>query len=314
MTVLPWPAGQCPYVTPDQLSQWPTGVQWGTLPPVQGATAAQQYAVQAMICQQATVKAEEIARQTLRSVVTTEELAGPQFRVTVQVASLNGRIICSRTPVIQALALQVCPNSVWPRVWKTVPAGYYEPEFPVQGLYGTSVASGSGEGAQSILVAPGYINWRLRREGWRVKVTYLAGWPHTSLASAATASAGTISVDDCTMWAPLTAGTPGAYGIVYDAMGGGQETVSCTSASVAAGPGTLTLASPLSYDHAAGIMVSAMPQTVIWAAALLAGEAALMRGATATTIQTTSGRQQGTTGSALHQQACHMLHPYRPTI
>ena len=321
-TVLPWQAGQTPYVTPDQLysssgaSSWPTGVQWGTIPDSSSGSpgAAAQFAVLSMICGEATIRAEQICNQTLRATTTQEVLEGPHFRVTVQRNSANGRIICSRWPVLSVQSVQVCPNSVWPRVWQTVPAGYYEPEFPVQGLYGSSAPSGSGEGAQSVLVAPGWISWRLGREGWRVRITYTAGWPHTSLTAAATAAGNTIAVDDCTMWAPPASGLPGAYGIVYDALGGGQEPVSCISATAAAGPGTLTLAAPLAYDHAAGIMVSCLPQSAIWGSAELAGSSALTRGATATTIQTTSGRAQMSSPGLLDDLAAKRLKPYRRTI
>jgi hypothetical protein len=267
-----------------------------------------------MICSEATVRAEEIAQTTLRATTTTEELEGPQFRVTVQVASCNGRIICSRWPVLAVSQIQVCPNSTWPRQWTTVPPGNYEPEFPVQGLYGTNVPAGYGEGAQSVIVAPGWINWRLRREGWRVRITYTSGWPHSCLTAAATAAATTIAVDDCTWWAPQAPGASGAAGVIYDAMGGGQETITCTAATAAAGPGTLTLASPLAYSHGAGIMVSALPQTVIWAAAELAGASALTRGATATVIQTTGGRQQVSTPSLLDDLARKRLNALRRMI
>ena len=320
-TVLPWQPGQAPYVTPDQLytasasggaSQWPTGVQWGSLPST-GATPEQQAAVLAMLCQQGTTRAEEICNQPLRATIATEELQGPHFRVTVQWHSKNGRIITSRWPVLQVLSVEVCANASWPRVFNPLPAGFFEPEFPVPGLYGTSVAAGAGEGAQSIICAPGYINWMLGRNGWRVRFKYLAGWPHTTLTAAATAGADTIQVDDCTGWAPLTTGTPGAYGIVYDAMSGGQETVSCTAATAQSGPGTLTLASPLNYGHAAGIMVSSMPQNAIWATALLTGRAAMQRGATATTVQTLGGRSQKATPGGLHAVACDLLHGFRRT-
>jgi hypothetical protein len=96
-------------------------------------------------------------------------------------------------------------------------------------------------------------------------------------------------------------------------MGGGQEGITVTAASETSGPGTLTLASPLNYAHEGGIMVSALPSTVIWATALLAGAAALTRGATATTVQTTGGKQQ-VTESGLRAQARMLLNTFRRTI
>lgn len=322
MTTLPWPNGHTPYVTPDQLSQWPTGVAWGSVPPVAGATPAQQYAVQAMICQEATSFAEQIVNQPLRSVETTEELQGPNYRVTVQWSSGNGRFICARWPVTQVTNVQVSPNNAWPRSWTVLPAGSFEPEYPVDGLYGASVPS-AGAGGQSILFAPGYIGWGAGWPGaqltgrlaFRVSATYISGWPHTALTAAPAAGASTISVDDCTGWI-LTASsgaTIGAAGVIYDAEGGGQEPIVCTGVSAATGPGTLTLASPLQYAHAQAIMVSAMPTSVIWATALLAAKAALTRGATATTSQTTGGRQQAGM-HPLEAEARQLLATFRRTI
>ena len=322
MAVLPWPAGQCPYITPDQLSQWPTGVSWNTLPPNSDATASQRFAVQSMICLEASKYADQIVNQPLRSVETTEELSGPNYRVTVQFSSRNGRIIASRWPVTSVSSVQVSSNSAWPRQWTSLPAGTFEPEYPVNGLGGVGHPS-TGAGGQGILFAPGYVcggpGWPggalSGRNAFRVLFTYTAGWPHTCLTQAAVTGDGTIHVDDCTGWLLTgTGGQPvGADGLIYDAMGGGQEAVTATAASVTTGPGVLTLASPLAYDHAPGIVVSAQQQPVIWASALLAGQAALARGATATTIQTTGGRQQ-VTGGGLEKQARILLASYRRTI
>lgn len=329
MTTVPWPAGHTPYVTPDQLNQWPVGVAWGTIPPASGATPAQQYAVQAMICMAATADAEQIVNQPLRAVETTEELQGPDYRVTVQWSSGNGRFIAARWPVTQVTGMQVSSNSTWPRQWTVLPAGTFEPEYPVDGLYGAAVPS-SGAGGQAILFAPGYVNWcggatspfgqwpggqLSGRKGFRVSATYISGWPHTSLTAPVAAAATAVPVDDCTGW--LLTGTSGetvgAAGVVYDAMGGGQEPVVCTAASAASGPGTLTFAAGLQYAHGQGIVVSAMPQSVIWATALLAGKAALTRGATATTSQTTGGRQQPGM-HPLEAQARQLLATFKRTV
>ena len=317
MTTLPWPAGQTPYVTPDQLlgNTWPTGVQWSTMPPQPApATSAQETNVIAMLCAAATQKAENIVNQVLRATSSTEELEGPDFRVTYEQYTGNGRVICSRWPILSVSAVSTSPNAVWPRQWTALPAGNFEPEFPVQALYGTSAPSGAGGGAQSVLFAPGYMNNLLGRKGWRVKVTYIAGWPHTCLTANALAGATTIDVDDCTGWGPASTGGQGAAGVVYDPLAGGQEGVTCKTASVTSGPGTLTLTTPLAYSHAAGIMVSAMPAGVIWATALLAGEAALTRGATATTVQNTTGRPGKAPANALEEQAHDLLQALKRTM
>ena len=196
-TPAPWPPGKTPYVTPDQLitGQWPTGVAVGHDPGHHAgrpAFAAQQYAVIANICLQASARADQIVNTPLRSTQTTEELEGPNFRVTTQWSSGNGRFLASRWPVTQVTAMQVSPNATWPRSWTVLPAGNFEPEFPVDGLYGASVPS-AGAGGQSILFAPGYLGscggWGAGlftpRLQYRVSATYLSGWPHTSLTAAA---------------------------------------------------------------------------------------------------------------------------------
>ena len=60
--------------------------------------------------------------------------------------------------------------------------------------------------------------------------------------------------------------------------------------------------------------MSALPESVIWATALLAAQAALARGATATTIQTTGGRQQGTAMPPQEAEARALLSTFRRTI
>ena len=144
--VAAWPPGHTPYVTPDQLNSWPTGVQFSTIPPQASATPAQNYAVLATLCRQATVRADQIVNTPLRSVMTTEDLEGPNYRVTVQWASGNGRFVASRWPVTQVTNVQVAPNNTFPRSWTVLPAGSYEPEFPVDGLYGASVPSAGAGG------------------------------------------------------------------------------------------------------------------------------------------------------------------------
>lgn len=329
--VPPWPAGQTPYVTPDQLyssgagaSQWPTGVSWGTIPDMSDgiATPPQQYQVLSTICMQATTEVTQILNQPAHCTQTTEELSGPNYRVTVQWSSGNGRLIAARWPVTQVTSVQVSSNSSWPRSWTSLPAGYFEPEYPVDGLYGATSPSSSA-GGQGILFSPGYVCWPYGwpggqtsgRNSFRVAVTYFAGWPHTSLTAAVTAGATTIPVDDCAGW--LLTGTNdetvGAAGIIYDAMGGGQEPVVITASTADTGPGTLTLASELQYAHQTGIMVSALPRTIIWATALLAGKSALTRGATATTIQNMGGHEQSGV-HPLEMQAWQALAAYRRTI
>jgi len=321
-TPSPWPAGGTPYVTPDQLPQWTTGIQWSTIPPQTGASPAQLYAVQSMLCRQATTDVTQIVNQPLHCTETTEEISGPHYRMTVEWSSGNGRIIASRWPVTQVTNVQVSPANAWPRQWTVLPATNFEPEYPVDGLYGASSPSSSA-GGQGILFAPGYVAWPAGwpggqlygRKRFRVAFTYFAGWPHASLTANASSGDMTLEVDDCAGW--VLTGTNdeivGAAGTIYDAQGGGQEAISVTASSAVKGPGTLTLASALNYDHQSLIMVSALPSTAIWATALLTAKAALTRGATATTQQTIGGKQQAWM-HPLEAEARRLLNALKRTI
>lgn len=314
---IPLPSGQTPYITSTMLldGSWPTGVSFASIPPGRTVTDAQRAAAVNTVAAEGTAECDAFCNLPLRCTLTTETFHGPgdgDVRVTVQNGSGLGRVVLQRLPVLSITNVQVAPNRVFPRQWTTVPSGYYEPEYPALGLYDSIAPSAGGQGGQAILVAPGYINWRLGRNGFVIQPTYYHGWPHTSLTAAAESGASTISVDDCTGWGITTQAGTGAAGVVYD--GGQQEAINCTASSVITGPGTLSLASPLSYNHNAGIMVSSFPQDIIWAAALFASAAALTRGATSTTIQEAPGRGGGMSTATLAGEAELKLHAYRRVL
>ena len=227
-------------------------------------------------------------------------------------------LIMTRWPVLEVVSVQVAPNRM-PYVWTTVPSGQglYMPANPPVGLYGSVAPTAAAEGGQGILVSSEYVNWTYGRNGLAIQVQYINGWPHCGLTSAVMASESELQVDDCTGWAitsPLT-GTTGATGTVYDA--GSQEVIQVTAASVTQGPGTLTLASPLQNGHAAGVMVSTLPQSVVWAAILLSAAQALTRGATSTTVlQAPGGKSSGGSDRAtsLAKQARDILAPFARII
>jgi len=281
-------------------------------------TLGQKVAALYNMCQSATQQVDEYCNQPLRATLATETQSGPDYWLTVQVGSGLGRMVLQRWPVTQITNVQVAASAGFPRQWTTVPAGYWDIERPPMGLYGTNAPSGAGEGGQAVLIAPSYVNWYNGRNGLRVQVQYVHGWPHTSLTATGSASSTTITVDDCTGWGPpgsysAANATTGAIGVVYD--GASQETITCTSASVTAGPGTLTLSSALQYTHSAGVMVSAMPANVIWATSLFTAADALTRGATATTVRSLPGHASGPTGAdELRVDAELKLRPYRVTV
>jgi hypothetical protein len=278
----------------------------------------------------ATARTDGYTNQTLRATVDVELLHGPDYRVVVGPASggsyptpwwgnsapQNARLIMSRWPVLQVTGVKTCPNNVWPRTWTSLPSGYFEPEVPPIGIYGSVVPGGSAEGGQAILAGGGYINWTLGRNGWAIEVTYINGYPHCSIAAACDAGDTTISVNDTTGWAITNYyGTfTGATGRVVDS--GQQEAVHVTAASTAAGPGTLTLSSPLNYPHEAGVLVTTMPASVEQACIYFAAAEALTRGATSTTIHAVGGAAQSSDKGAedLIAEGELLLHAYRRTI
>jgi hypothetical protein len=234
--------------------------------------------------------------------------------VTVMTGVGNGRVILSRWPVLSITQVQVAPNGVFPRQWTTVPAGYYDIEHPVLGVYGSAAPSDSGDGGQSIVIAPGYVNWGGGRNGVLLRVSYINGWPHCSLTSDVAIGATSLPVDDCTGWA-ITGefGVTGAAGTIYDS--GQQETVQVSAASATSGPGNLTVPA-LTFGHKAGTMITTLPQSVIWATILFASAQALTRGSTSTTVHQIPGTgSSGEKGAEdLIAQGELLLHPLRRTV
>jgi len=251
----------------------------------------------------------------IRATIDTEQLTGPDFRVTVP---KNGpgaaRIMLSRWPVLQVVSGQYAPANQFPRNWQTIAADQFDIVSPIIGIYGTSSPSDAGDGGNAVLLAPGWVNWNNGRNGCVVRTTYVNGWPHAGLTASAVTGATTLAVDDCTGWGPVSAGGQGATGTIRD--GETQESVTCLSASVTSGPGTLTLAAPLVNDHSAGAVASTIPDQISWATILYASAQALTRGATATGVQAVTPGPTGGGGSAqaLRDHADELCHAFRRVI
>lgn len=322
------PLGNTPYISPTTLTTAPTGIDWTTIPPGDDVTPAQNEAEWWNMCARATAKVNGYCNQVLRATTDIEVLHGPDYRLIVGPAaggsvrtpfwanaSYNARAILSRWPVLSVTKVQVCPNSVWPRVYTTLPAGWAEPEVPPIGLYNSVAPASDAQGGQAILIGPGYIDWSLGRNGYVCQISYINGWPHCSLTTAANAGDSTVSVDDTTGWAITSLqGITGATGVWKDS--GQQETSHVASSSVTAGPGTLTLSSPLNYPHAAGTIFTTLPAAIEQACILFCTAEALVRGATSTTIHDIGGHAQSSDGDigGLNTEAELLCHPYRRTI
>lgn len=313
----PLPVGLTPYLTPAILLAAPTGVAFDTIPAWKGTTEGEKIAEQANICARATALVDECCAQPLRATVDTQPLYGPGVRVGAPRDGCGpATLIMKRWPVLEVISIQVSRNT-FPRAWTPVPAGNWSVADPALGLYDSVAPTAAGEGGQAVLVSSQYVNWDYGRNGLAIEVQHVNGWPHAGLTANAAQGASTLQVDDCTGWAFTAAvgGAIGATGTVYDS--GSQEVIQCTAASAAQGPGTLTVASPLQAAHPAGTMVSTLPQSVVWAAVLLAAAQALTRGATSTTVlQAPGAKSSGGSERAmsLTKQAQAILQPFTRII
>ena len=301
----------------------PTGTSWSIIP-FPKATSQQQLNEQTNICFRATSIVDGYCNQVLRSTIDNELMNGPgNYRTNYRTSTGETRIVLSRWPITSILAVQWTPTSTYPRTannWQTIPTGMYDIERPVLGLYASSAPTGSGDGGQSITIAPGFGGWQMGREGFRYLVSYTNGWPHTSLTAPATAGQSTLQVDDVTGWL-------NAAGTIYDDTF--REAVQVTGVTantpfalpnnigtVPAGPGTITLSQPLQFNHAAGIVVSSLPGSILWATLLHATAQALEAGITSVSIQNMPGSVT-TGGKGTHDlllEADLLLSPYRRLI
>lgn len=309
-----------PYVTPDMLVSAPTGISWEIIP-FPKASSAQQLSEQTNICTRATAIVDGYLNQIARCTVDNEQLAGPgSYRVQMQNGTGNTRIILNRWPVTQILAVQWSSNATFPRQWQTIPSGMYDIDHPVLGLYQSSAPTGSADGGQSILIAPGFGGWWMGREGYRYLISYENGWPHTSLTTAAHAGDTVLQVGDVTGWANAT-------GTIYDSVNRESITVTNVTATtplalpngigtVPSGPGTLTLSAPLAFNHASGLVVSTLPGSILWATLLHATAQALEAGITSVSIQNIPGSMTSG-GKGVHDlllEADLLLSPYKRVV
>lgn len=233
----------------------------------------------------------------------------------------NGVLQMRQWPVTEVLAIQIAPARSFPRAWTPVPAGQWDIRHPL--MYSGDTASATApDGGWTIDVAPGWIGRCGQGRGaggtWsggggrgsqRVQVCDINGWPHTSLTATALAGTTALHVDDVTGWT-------GASGFAYD----GAATESLAVASVSAttlftlpndagtaqsGPGTVTLASGLAYQHQKGTMISAFPAVLIEAAIYAACLQALDAGIDAIAVQSLSG-ERVSSGEAVKDIATEM--------
>ncbi|MEV7770579.1 hypothetical protein [Kitasatospora sp. NPDC086791] len=279
----------------------PAGISWKVMPTLT-ADASSQLAQLRQVCWSATAAVDTYCRQPLRATVVTETQAGPGgSRVSVDRHTRMGSVVARNRHLSDVWAVLVSSARTFPAVWSPVPTGQFRLRAPVV-FSGPGPATGPS-GGSVIDVAPGWIDGRQGRGGWQVQTSYTSGWPHAAITAPAAAGAMSISVDDVTGWG----GAHGTAAFCYD--GAATESIAAsgaiatapivlpnTTTAVQAGPGTVQLAQPLSQDHAAGAVVSALPVNVIHAAVLAAAVEAL-EGIDAIAAQSLSGQLAGGTGA-----------------
>lgn len=303
-----------PYVTPAMLLAQPAGLAWNMVPTLTADTASQQ-AQLAQECWKATSAVDRYLRQPARATLNVAEMAqGPGMpRVFVGRGGCRTYLVTRRWPVVSAAAVQYSQSGAYPDSWNLVPANSVKIRNPVQ-VPASGVPVTSPSGGNTIDVQPGYITWDYGRGGWDLMTSYVSGHgPHTSLTADAAQGADSLEVDDVTGWAGWSGfayDSTQTEGIQVDSVAANTPvTLPGVGGSVQAGPGTLTLASPLAYGHAAGTVISGLPADIIQASALQAAVQALLA-IDAIATQSLSGRMSGGTG-ALAEEVEMMLDDWR---
>ena len=299
-----------PYLSPEMLMTEPTGISWDTIPS-KAASPQQKRAAQLNICQAATSAVDEFCQVPLRATIDVETLTGPGNNWRVQILS-NGtaRVLLSRPPIVTVLSATSNPATQFPAVPVAINRSQFKIEIPLMGVYGSTAPDAGGDsGGQAIIAAPGVFSWIKGRNSTELTVTYLNGWPHTSITADVSSGSSVIPVDDVCGWL-------GANGVLYDVFTQESVTVSVVTPAVTGalnGPGTLTLSSPLSADHNAGVVVTTLPRSAIEAALLFAISKSLTRGGTTIAAQTMGARQTTTSNQkdTNHEEAECKLQPYR---
>ena len=297
-----------PYITPEILVNAPTGISWQTIPS-RNSTPAQQVAEQWNICRRASAMMDVEVNQRLRATVSTETLLAPDFRVTVVPSVQTAYVLLARKPILEIISGAYAYN-IPPLNWVSIPANAFVINQPSPGVYGSLTPGDAAESGQSVTVAPGYITWQNGRKSQFLKVTYISGYPLCQLTADAPAASTSLTVDDVTGWAPVVSGGPGAAGTVYDA--GNEEVLTTLTTSAVTGPGQLILSAPTAFAHQAGTLISSMPTQLMQAALLFAVSQALVRGATATGVQSLAGTAiHGDSPQAYATEAELLCKPYR---
>jgi hypothetical protein len=294
------------------LQDMPANLSWTVVPTLTAATPEQSGQL-AQVCLTATSQADTYCRTPLRATLVTETFQGPGMpRLSVSRDTGIASLITRQQPVLSVAAVQVSPSRSFPEQWTLVPSAQARVRKPVlMAAAGIPVTRPSG--GNVIDLAPGNIITGNGRGYQTVLCSYVSGYPHAGLTADAEAGATTLEVDDVTGWAGWT-------GFAWDGPAGEMVTVESVSATTPvqlpgvagtaqAGPGTLTLSLPLTQNHGAGAVLSAIPAGALHGVALMAAVQALET-IDAIATQSLSGALAGGTG-VLAEQAEMALDDFR---
>jgi hypothetical protein len=280
-----------PYLTLEEFKQAPTSLDYGNL--VQGGSSAAQDAELTNAITRASSWIDQYCNQILGATVDTEQqrtrlrpdgsvIFHPKYSPIVALVSLN---IGSDS---QNLTTVPDPSIAWLEESQVV--------FPYANANLTWSSAGPiGFGAATSSRSPVFLNY-----------TYVNGYANTTIATAASASATSITVAN---GAGIVAGQ---MLTIYDGVNTEQVTVASTYTF---GSTTVPLTHGLTYAHAVGVSVSALPAAVKQAAILLTsaflkirGDASLVMSVTTRPGEAIPGSQMLGTDRAVAEE---LLEPFR---
>ncbi len=213
------------------------------------------------LCKMATNRIDNIAGQTLRATAFYEELNGPGHRVGF--TGQATRFITSKKPVLSVISGQSAYGGP-PFKWNPISLTAMVPENSPFSTYDSASWDGSVSGQAAILIGPGYVGWGNGRQGTRIGIRYLAGWPVCSLEPSAiisgTLTSGSTSVTLSSTTGVLAGATISGSGIPS------ETTILSLAGSVAtlSQAATISGTSSLTVGYAPGVTSLNVDDITAW--------------------------------------------------
>lgn len=258
------------YLSPAELVNAATGVDWKSIPAT-GASSAAQVQEQTNIIRRASNWIDGFCQQPLSA---TQQVSPPRRIDGDRVRALAGGgfyMLLDQFPIVSVSLVEWSPDGI---TWNTIVPPYIAIIPTQQSIQvlpnGTVTLLGTGWGYGA---------------GW-LRATYIAGYANALLTGNVSANATTIPVDD------RTGITPGQSLTFCDSITGTtvQEIVTVASTYVPAmGAGNVTLATGVVNAHLAGARLSALPALVGESTILISTSYARARGRSAIAVNQVGG-------------------------